>query len=114
MSRISIFLLALLAARILPAQPVVANGNGDFEAVPIGSPFISTDPNTVPGWTRSGSAGDGLLVGVGYSDQDGSVTVAGHGNQFAILEAGKPARPRLAGPRPSPGWRPTPPTCCRS
>jgi hypothetical protein len=62
--------------------------NGDFEAVMIGSPFVSTNPADIPNWTHSGAAGDGLLWAVGYMDTGGSITVAGHGNQFVTLGGG--------------------------
>jgi hypothetical protein len=42
----------------------------------------------VPGWTRSGAAGDAALWGVGYSDSGGIVTVAGDGQQFTTLGGG--------------------------
>jgi hypothetical protein len=62
--------------------------NGDFEAVALGAPFVSSNPADIPGWTHSGSVGDGLLWGVGYSDSGGSVTAAGSGNQFVTLGGG--------------------------
>jgi hypothetical protein len=64
--------------------------NGDFEAVQIGSPFMSSNPADIPGWTHTGSVGDALLWGVGYVDPGGSITVAGHGNQFVTLGGGFP------------------------
>jgi len=68
------------------AGPIVING--DFEAVQIGPPFVSHNVADVPGWTHSGSLGDGPLWAVGYADVDGSITVAGHGNQFVTMGAG--------------------------
>jgi hypothetical protein len=62
--------------------------NGSFEAVQIGPPFVSTNPADIPGWTHTGTVGDGLLWAVGYSDPDGSVTVAGDGKQFVTLGGG--------------------------
>jgi hypothetical protein len=62
--------------------------NGDFEAVQIGPPFVSSNPADVPGWTHSGSPGDGPLWHVGYSDPLGSITVAGRGNQFVTMGGG--------------------------
>jgi hypothetical protein len=62
--------------------------NGDFENVLIGPPFVSANPADVPGWTHTGSPGDGLLWAVGYSDGGGNVTVAGHGNQFVTMGGG--------------------------
>lgn len=85
-SRNLIFVLGSMAAPFVSAQTVV---NGDFENVAIGTPYLSSSASAVPGWTRSGSPGDGLLVRVGYSDPDGSVTVAGHGSQFVILGGGQ-------------------------
>jgi len=65
------------------ANPVVTNGS--FEAVPIGSPFFSSNPADIPGWTHGGTVGDALLWAVGYADGSGSVTAAGAGNQFVTL-----------------------------
>lgn len=75
----------LLPAAAL-ADPVIVNGS--FEAVQIGSPFVSSNPADIPGWTHSGSPGDGLLWAIGYSDGGGSVTTAGAGNQFVTLGGG--------------------------
>lgn len=77
-------LLGLMATGFAPAQTVV---NGDFEDG-VFSEYFSFDPSKVPGWTRSGTPGDGLVARLGYSDNQGSVTVAGHGSQFAILGGG--------------------------
>ena len=83
-------LASILVEFLLPgfasAQTVI---NGDFENVSIGPPFLSTSASDIPGWTRSGSPGDGLLARVGFSDPDGSITVAGHGSQFVILGGGQ-------------------------
>src|SRR5260370_1104521 len=62
--------------------------NGSFEAVKIGPPFVASNPADIPGWTKGGVTGDGLLWAVGYSDCCGSVTVAGDGNQFVTLGGG--------------------------
>src|SRR4051794_39289137 len=62
--------------------------NGDFEAVQIGSPYHSSDPADVPNWTHAGSPGEGPLWGVGYADPFGSITAAGHGNQFVTMGGG--------------------------
>lgn len=63
--------------------------NGGFEAVQIGSPFVSINPADIPNWTHAGSVGDGLLWGVGYADGGGSVTTdAGDGKQFVTLGGG--------------------------
>lgn len=62
--------------------------NGSFEAVQIGSPFVSSNPADIPGWTHNGTVGDGLLWAVGYADGSGSVTTAGNGNQFVTLGGG--------------------------
>jgi hypothetical protein len=84
------FAPALLLAVILAALPAAAASitNGDFEAVQIGSPFFSTNPADIPGWTHTGAPGDALLWKVGYSDSGGSVTVAGNGNQFVTMGGG--------------------------
>jgi hypothetical protein len=68
------------------AAPVVLNGS--FEAVQIGSPFVSNNVSNIPDWTHTGSLGDGPLWHVGYADGGGSVTVAGDGNQFVTLGGG--------------------------
>lgn len=62
--------------------------NGSFEAVQIGSPYLSTNPATIPGWTHTGSVGDSLLFAVGYSDNLGSITTAGDGKQFVTIGGG--------------------------
>lgn len=69
----------------LSAQVVV---NGSFEAVVLSSPFFTTSPSDVPGWTKTGALGDAQLFAVGYADGGGSVTIAGQGNQFAVLGGG--------------------------
>jgi hypothetical protein len=81
--------LLLWGAEWVQAGPVVVNG--DFEDVRIGSPFFSTNPANIPGWTHTGSVGDALLWHVGYSDGGGSVTVAGHGSQFVTMGGGSTA-----------------------
>jgi hypothetical protein len=68
------------------AGPVVQNGS--FEAVQIGSPFVSSNLSNIPNWTHTGSLGDGPLWHVGYADGDGSVTVAGDGLQFVTMGGG--------------------------
>jgi uncharacterized protein (TIGR03437 family) len=78
-------LLLLALAKFMPGQLVV---NGDFEDVNISPKFFTFDSTQVPGWTRSGSQGDGIAGRVGYSDDQGSVTVAGHGSQFGMLGGG--------------------------
>jgi len=78
--------LCLLVPAAALAGPIVVNGS--FETVQIGAPFVSSNPADIPGWTHSGSPGDGLLWAVGYSDGNGSVTTAGAGNQFVTLGGG--------------------------
>ncbi|MBV9502559.1 MAG: PEP-CTERM sorting domain-containing protein [Acidobacteriaceae bacterium] len=68
------------------ADPVIVNGS--FEATQIGTPFVSSNPADIPGWTHSGTTGDGLLWAIGYSDSGGSVTTAGAGRQFVTLGGG--------------------------
>jgi hypothetical protein len=68
------------------AAPIVINPS--FESVVIGSPFTTTNPGNVPGWTHTGPVGDGLLWRVGYADSAGSVTQAGSGSQFVTLGGG--------------------------
>jgi hypothetical protein len=88
----SLKLLAALIAAFTLSPPSSARANfvtnGDFEAVLLGSPFQSSNPADVPGWTHSGTVGDALLWAVGFSDVNGSVTVAGHGKQFVTLGGG--------------------------
>ncbi len=67
-------------------SPIITNGS--FEDVAIGSPFVSSNPADIPGWTHGGSPGDGLLWAIGYADGGGSVTTAGAGNQFVTLGGG--------------------------
>ncbi|MDO8478200.1 MAG: PEP-CTERM sorting domain-containing protein [Candidatus Rokubacteria bacterium] len=76
---------AVLLSTEAGAVPVT---NPSFEAVQIGSPFFSTNVADVPGWTRSGAAGDAAVWHVGYVDGGGSITVAGEGNQFVTLGGG--------------------------
>ena len=79
------YLAALLC---LPTAGAATITNGSFEAVQIGSPFDSSNPANIPGWTHTGSTGDALLWAIGYSDGGGNVTVAGDGNQFVTLGGG--------------------------
>lgn len=76
--------------------------NGSFEAVQIGAPFVSSNPADIPGWTKVGITGDGLLWGVGYADSGGSITVAGAGNQFVTMGDGC-----CGGPSGLSGWETT-------
>jgi len=85
--------LVLTGAALCLALPAAALAgamitNGSFEAVQIGSPFVTSNPADIPGWTHSGSPGDGLLWAIGYADGGGSVTTAGDGNQFVTLGGG--------------------------
>jgi hypothetical protein len=77
---------AMIAVTPAIAAPVIQNG--DFEQVQIGSPFLSSNPANVPGWTHAGTVGDALLWAIGYSDPGGNVTVAGNGRQFVTLGGG--------------------------
>src|SRR5579864_6611803 len=79
---------ALLATAFCLALTAATITNGDFEAVQIGSPFNSSNPANIPGWTHTGSVGDALLWAIGYNDGGGSVTVAGSGRQFVTLGGG--------------------------
>ena len=88
---LSRFAIGALAAMLFIFVPLVAAAtitNGDFEAVAIGSPFNSSNPLNIPGWTHTGTVGDALLWAIGYSDGGGSVTVAGSGRQFVTLGGG--------------------------
>ena len=87
LAKISIFAVVAFLLHIPQAfgQNVT---NGSFEAVPIGSPFVSSSPAAIPGWTPVGVPGDGLLWAVGYADSGGSITVAGDGKQFVTMGDG--------------------------
>ena len=79
----------VLAASIISLSANAASiTNGDFEAVPIGAPFNSSNSVDIPGWTHTGPVGDALLWAIGYHDGGGGVTVAGSGNQFVTLGGG--------------------------
>ncbi len=91
MSRRALWILtgaATIAALVTGEAAAQSVQNGSFEAVQIGSPFFSTNPTDIPGWTHTGTVGDALLWGIGYSDGGGSVTVAGDGKQFITLGGG--------------------------
>lgn len=87
---LSRFAIGAFAATVLMFIPLTAATitNGDFEAVAIGSPFDTSNPADIPGWTHTGTVGDALLWAIGYSDSGGSVTVAGSGRQFVTLGGG--------------------------
>jgi hypothetical protein len=68
------------------SAPIVQNPS--FEAVQIGSPFLSSTATDVPDWTHAGTVGDALLWAIGYADGGGSVTVAGDGKQFVTMGGG--------------------------
>lgn len=74
----------LLLAVGAVASPTIVNG--DFENPVLTPPYQSSA--AIPGWTRSGAAGDQNLIAVGFQDSNGSATMAGHGNQFATLGGG--------------------------
>lgn len=78
--------ICLIVPLLAFADPIITNGS--FEAVALGSPFVSPNPADIPGWTHLGSLGDGLLWAVGYHDTNGSVTTAGAGKQFVTLGGG--------------------------
>jgi hypothetical protein len=76
-------LAAAMSFGIAAAQAAPIVINGDFEHPQIGSPFFSTNPADIPGWTHTGAPGDALLWNVGY----GSIA-AGHDNQFVTMGGG--------------------------
>ena len=76
--------MILLAVSALADGPTIQNN--DFEMPAIGPPFVS--PVAVPGWSHTGATGIGNLCRVGYADGVGTVTVAGHGNQFLLMGGG--------------------------
>lgn len=82
------FFVVVFALLLVPATFAASITNGSFEAVQIGAPFKSFNPADIPGWTQSGTVGDGLLWAIGYSDCCGSITTAGQGNQFVTLGGG--------------------------
>jgi hypothetical protein len=87
---LSRYAIGALAVTVLMFVPLTAATitNGDFEAVAIGSPFVTSNAADIPGWTHTGTVGDGLLWAIGYADGSGSVTVAGSGKQFVTLGGG--------------------------
>jgi len=85
-------IVALFGAAIgLPTAKAVTVLNPSFEKVQIGSPFDSSTPADVPNWTHAGTVGDGLLWGIGYTDNFGSITTAGQGKQFVTMGGGSDA-----------------------
>jgi hypothetical protein len=89
MKSASLAVLLALAATPFASYASVTDfvTNNSFEDVQISS-GNSADPATVPGWTKVGPLGDALIWRIGYSDGFGSVTTAGHGNQFVTLGCG--------------------------
>lgn len=85
--------VGVVAVLLLTEAGAITVANPSFEDIQIGSPFFSTDVANVPGWTRSGAAGDAALWHVGYVDGGGSITVAGDGNQFTTLGGGASGTP---------------------
>lgn len=84
-----VFALLTVSFLLIPATFAQTVMNGSFEAVQIGgSPGKSFNSSDVPGWTKGGATGDGLLWAIGYADGFGSITVAGDGNQFVTLGGG--------------------------
>lgn len=81
-------LCLVLLLLLIPAASAQTIMNGSFEAVPIGSPFLSSNPADIPNWKHGGTVGDALLWAVGYADGGGSITTAGDGNQFVTLGGG--------------------------
>ena len=81
-------LLAALAVLAVSGWSAPIVQNPSFEAVQIGSPFLSSNPANIPNWTHSGTVGDALLWAIGYADSGGSVAVAGAGNQFVTMGGG--------------------------
>jgi hypothetical protein len=78
---------AFLSVSVVTASAASVT-NGDFEAVQIGFPFSSANLANIPGWTHTGTLGEGPLWAIGYTDSLGSVTVAGSGRQFVTLGGG--------------------------
>ena len=78
----------VVVALTMRAARAVTMTNPDFEAVQIGSPFKSSNPSDIPGWTHAGADGDAWLWAIGFGDISGSVTAAGSGKQFVTLGGG--------------------------
>lgn len=83
-----LFSAAAVFFLLIPAALAQTVQNGSFEAVPLSSPFFSSNPADIPDWTHGGSPGDALLWAVGYFDANGSITTAGAGNQFVTMGGG--------------------------
>jgi hypothetical protein len=75
----------LILAGSAAAQSLITNGG--FEQVQI-PPGNSQEPTNIPGWTHAGTVGEALLWSIGYTDIDGSITVAGDGRQFVTIGGG--------------------------
>jgi len=84
--------LCLLSPVLAVAGPVITNGS--FEAVQITSSGEGLyNPADIPGWTQTGSMGDGLIWNIGFNvccNGNGGVpnAHAGDGNQFVTLGGG--------------------------
>jgi hypothetical protein len=76
----------LAAAGFAQAAPIISNPS--FEQIVIGSPYYSLNVLDVPGWTRTGAAGDAALWRIGYVDGGGSIIAAGEGAQFITMGGG--------------------------
>lgn len=81
-----VFALATVSFLLIPATLAQTVMNPSFEAKQIGT--FSSNPADIPGWTKVGSTGDGLLWAVGYVDGGGSITTAGDGRQFVTMGTG--------------------------
>jgi hypothetical protein len=87
-TRSTSILVGLILQAIATSAFAVPITNYSFELVAIGSPFKSANVTDVPGWTRTGAAGDAAIWRVGYVDGAGSITVAGDGQQFVTMGGG--------------------------
>jgi hypothetical protein len=88
MKKTTMLIALVLGGLTASAFAAITIPNPSFEAVQIGSPFYSSNPADIPGWTHAGTVGDALLWAIGYADGGGNITVAGAGNQFVTLGGG--------------------------
>ncbi len=92
-----LFFVLVCAACVVSAAAAPIVPNPSFEQTQIACPppsppfgqCVSANPAMIPGWTQSGTVGEGLIWRVGYSDADGSITTAGDAMQFVTMGGGE-------------------------
>jgi hypothetical protein len=92
-----LFLAFVLAACAVSATAAAIVPNPSFEQMQISCPPPSpfgqcvsvNDQSMIPGWTHTGTNGEGWLWQVGYSDEDGNITTAGDAQQFVTMGGGE-------------------------